>query len=215
MGTFWPTCLLRSYIKGDHDFPDIIIIIIIYNNNDLFIFIAQIQLKVFKCAFHSISKKKTISKHKIIKKRSDSHWYFTHIKWYLRYRSTQYPSRFSGIRGPGEVYPYWRVRLLTIYPYLFSGKRAIVFWSFSRSQFRSSLRFCYRNVWRLTSTSDVRFCATGFSTSVREWYSGSRFLLVESSIKCPDKVKDQEKVEVSWMCFFPFSSCPEETPAKY
>ena len=215
MGTFWPTCLLRSYIKGDHDFPDIIIIIIIYNNNNLFIFIAQIQLKVFKCAFHSISKKKTISKHKIIKKRSDSHWYFTHIKWYLRYRSTQYPSRFSEIRGPGEVYPYWRVRLLTIYPYLFSGKRAIVFWSFSRSQFRSSLRFCYRNVWRLTSTSDVRFCATGFSTSVREWYSGSRFLLVESSIKCPDKVKDQEKIEVSWMCFFPFSSCPEETPAKY
>ena len=28
---------------------------------------AQIQLKVFKCALHSISKKKTISKHKIIK----------------------------------------------------------------------------------------------------------------------------------------------------
>ena len=50
----------------------------------------------------------------------------------------------------------------------------------------------------------MRFCATGFSTSVREWYSGSRFLLVESSIKCPDKVKDQEKVEVSWMCFFLF-----------
>ena len=77
MGTFWPTCLLRSYIKGDHDFPDIIIIIIIYNNNNnnnnnLFIFIAQIQRKVFKCALHSISKKKTISEHKIIKKRSDS-----------------------------------------------------------------------------------------------------------------------------------------------
>ena len=51
MGTFWPTCLLRSYMKGDHEFPDIIIIIIIYNNNNnLFIFIAQIQLKVFKCA---------------------------------------------------------------------------------------------------------------------------------------------------------------------
>ena len=33
---------------------------------------------------------------------------FTHIKWYLRYRSTQYPSRLSGIRGPGAVYPYWR-----------------------------------------------------------------------------------------------------------
>ena len=87
----------------------------------------------------------------------------------------------------------------------------IVLWSFSRSL----LRFCYRNVWRLTSTSDVRFYETGYSTSVREWYSGSRFLLVESSIKCPDKVKDQEKVKVSWMCFFPFSSCPEETSAKY
>ena len=73
MGTFWPTCLLRSYIRGDHDLPDIIIIIIIYNNdnnnNILFIFIAQIQLKVFKCALLSISKKKTISKHKIIFKK--------------------------------------------------------------------------------------------------------------------------------------------------
>ena len=184
VGTFWPTCLLRSNIKGDHDFPDIIIIY--NNNNNLFIFIAQIQLKVFKCAFHSISKKKTISEHKIIKKRSYSQWYFTHIKWCLRYRSTQYPSRFSGIRGPGAVYPYWRVRLLIIYLYLFTCKWAIVFWSFSRSL----LRFCYRNVWRYTSTSDLRFYAAGSSTSVREWYSGSRFLLVESSIKCPDKVKD-------------------------
>ena len=77
MGTFWPTCLLRSYIRGDHDLPDIIIIIIIYNNdnnnnNILFIFIAQIQRMVFKCALHSISKKKTISKHKINNKRSYS-----------------------------------------------------------------------------------------------------------------------------------------------
>ena len=48
VGTFWPTCLLRSNIKGDHDFPDIIIIIIIYNNNNnnLFIFIAQILLVI-------------------------------------------------------------------------------------------------------------------------------------------------------------------------
>ena len=175
----------------------------------------KFNAKFSNALYFQFLKRKLFQSIKLFLKKKWQSMIFTHIKWCLRYRFTQYPSRFSGIRGPGAVYPYWRVRLLTIYPYLFTGKRAIVFWSFSRSQFRSSLRFCYRNVWRLTSTSDVRFCATGFSTSVREWYSGSRFLLVESSIKCPDKVKDEEKVEVSWMCFFPFSSCPEETPAKY